>query len=579
MAANQTLRRATLRRAARRYGRAWALAALALLLAPPALAAGGEAGQATPWLRLLGRLHPVVVHFPIALVMAAGVFELAGAIRARARRAAALVREVVVGGRGAGAPPQAASPAAAALLALGAGGAALAAMCGWLNAEFEPQSRSAADILFWHRWIGVGVAGAAAIGAALGLAQLRFAARWPRVGYRLALAACIPVIGYGGHLGGMLVYGTDYYTGVFAQRGARPAASAPAAGMAAGPAAEVDFATRIRPIFENSCMHCHGEAKQRGNLRLDGEADDLAKLEVIVPGDPGESELYRRITLPADDDDVMPADDEPLAAEKIALIRAWIEQLPPREAAPTSAPASAPDGDEPELGDGGGTARAAPAASAPAGPARELTDSERAKIERALAALHDRGAAAWRVSIGAERVEVNLSVLATRCTDAELALLTGLEPVLERLDLSGTAITDAGLARLSGFSGLRRLNLSRTAISDAGANALAALPALEHLSVFGTQIGDDGLSALAKAPKLTRLFLGRTKVTPAAVGAIAADHPNLRIEGEAAASAPAAVARRPRCCVDAEAHGRSCDHECCVAAAARGEACPKCPAE
>src|SRR3546814_4500616 len=50
----------------------------------------------------------------------------------------------------------------------------------------------------------------------------------------------------------------------------------------------------------------------------------------IVPGDPENSELYRRITLPEDHDDFMPAEGKTgFKEDQVALIRWWIEQGAP----------------------------------------------------------------------------------------------------------------------------------------------------------------------------------------------------------------------------------------------------------
>src|SRR5436189_5606538 len=74
-------------------------------------------------------------------------------------------------------------------------------------------------------------------------------------------------------------------------------------------AADVDFAKQINSIFEKSCIECHGPEKQKGKLRLDSREAALKGGKdgvVIVPKDAAKSELYRRITLPKGDDDVMP---------------------------------------------------------------------------------------------------------------------------------------------------------------------------------------------------------------------------------------------------------------------------------
>src|SRR4029079_16322793 len=62
----------------------------------------------------------------------------------------------------------------------------------------------------------------------------------------------------------------------------------------------------------------------------------------IVAGDAAKSDLYHRITLPKDNDDVMPSKGDLLTKEQTDLIRAWINQganWPEGVVAKSSAPA------------------------------------------------------------------------------------------------------------------------------------------------------------------------------------------------------------------------------------------------
>ena len=91
----------------------------------------------------------------------------------------------------------------------------------------------------------------------------------------------------------------------------------------------VDFTKHIWPIIEASCMECHNAEKQKGELRLDTKAFILAGGEfgaVIEPGSPDDSTFYELITLDEDDPDFMPAKNEPLPTDQIALIKRWIEE-------------------------------------------------------------------------------------------------------------------------------------------------------------------------------------------------------------------------------------------------------------
>src|SRR6185295_4968209 len=77
----------------------------------------------------------------------------------------------------------------------------------------------------------------------------------------------------------------------------------------ARPQNKVDFVKDIQPILQKSCIECHGPEKPKGKLRLDSKEAALKGGKdgaVLVPGQADKSELYRRIILPAGDDDVMP---------------------------------------------------------------------------------------------------------------------------------------------------------------------------------------------------------------------------------------------------------------------------------
>ena len=110
-------------------------------------------------------------------------------------------------------------------------------------------------------------------------------------------------------------------------------ASAEAADLAAQlpPAAnrKMDFAADIQPILESKCFKCHGSEKQKGGYRLD-EAEAALKggdehAPNIHPGKSAESPLIQFVAG-LDPDTKMPPKGEPLTAEQIGLLRAWIDQ-------------------------------------------------------------------------------------------------------------------------------------------------------------------------------------------------------------------------------------------------------------
>ena len=90
----------------------------------------------------------------------------------------------------------------------------------------------------------------------------------------------------------------------------------------------VDFASEVRPLFEQRCHGCHGAAQQMGGLRLDRKGDALRGGDsgaVIVPGESARSKLVRAITG-VEGTPLMPMVGERLTPEQIGVLRAWIDQ-------------------------------------------------------------------------------------------------------------------------------------------------------------------------------------------------------------------------------------------------------------
>ena len=93
----------------------------------------------------------------------------------------------------------------------------------------------------------------------------------------------------------------------------------------------IDFVKDIKPILETSCLSCHREGNDKGDLRLDERQYAFEPGEygaAVVPFDLEKSSLYQTVILPADHDDLMPPANKggPLEQKQIDLLRDWIEQ-------------------------------------------------------------------------------------------------------------------------------------------------------------------------------------------------------------------------------------------------------------
>ncbi len=92
-------------------------------------------------------------------------------------------------------------------------------------------------------------------------------------------------------------------------------------------AAEIDFAHEVVPVLKQHCGKCHTGDQKKGGLSLNTRETTLFGGEsgkVVVSGKSAESELIKRLT--SDDPDVkMPPEGPRVPAEKIVLLKAWID--------------------------------------------------------------------------------------------------------------------------------------------------------------------------------------------------------------------------------------------------------------
>src|SRR5712691_3137807 len=134
---------------------------------------------------LIGRLHPMLVHFPIGLVLIAAAAEVVAMMTDRREWRTVAVANVRAGA------------------AFGIG----AAIAGWRLASSP--GIEATSSLEWHRWLGA-IAAVAVFGAALATAGARGRSPFALWVYRITLFWAAALVAVTGHLGGLLVWGADF---------------------------------------------------------------------------------------------------------------------------------------------------------------------------------------------------------------------------------------------------------------------------------------------------------------------------------------------------------------------------------
>jgi len=441
--------------------------------------------------RAVGRLHPLFVHFPIALGLVAAGCEW---WRTLSRRPGM-------------------SPLTPPLLWIAAVGAAGSTVSGWVNAAFE-RANDTSDELALHRWLATATA-VLFVGLAFwchGIAReamARGAAAAGRIEvFRWGVLAGAILMSVSGHIGGGLVHGSDYFFEVLTTPNETPEEAPKDAAAVKLTANEQFFVEKVRPIFESHCFECHGPKKQKGGLRMDSKAWLFNGSEdkwTVLPKRAGESLIVHRVELDRLEPDAMPPDGDGLSADEKALIRQWIDagaDYPDMTAAAA-------------VGSAGGTA-ASTAGAAPA--AEEIPQVVRAKAAAAAKALIARGVLVQPLAAESPLYDVNATRADPPIGDADAALFADLAPLVANLNLAKSALTDAGVAKLGSLARVERLRLDGTAVGDDGVRALGSLAKLESINLIGTKITGASAAWLSSQPALRRVYIWQTALdTPDSV--------------------------------------------------------------
>ena len=87
--------------------------------------------------------------------------------------------------------------------------------------------------------------------------------------------------------------------------------------------AQENLAQQVSAIFQQNCLNCHGPSGSfKEALLLDRTA--LVDTQVVIPGNPENSEFYKRLLGPTENGPQMPLNLPPLSSEAVETIARWI---------------------------------------------------------------------------------------------------------------------------------------------------------------------------------------------------------------------------------------------------------------
>jgi uncharacterized membrane protein len=474
--------------------------ALAVFLFVPAmllLALPGYKPVELPYLLLMiGRFHPVILHFPIVLIIVALLLE----ILRRFGVAGKIDRVITV------------------ILVTAAISTVVAIASGFLlYASGDYSGR----LLQQHLWIGVITGACILTTVSLYFLYHQSAKLYPI--YIIGLLVSNGAVAYTSHLGGSLTHGEDYLTEYV------PFIVANGDAQVAKPdSAMLIYEDMLLPVFEAKCISCHNDSRAKGEFSMTSYQKMLKGGESgaagIVPGEPDSSDIYRRLMLPEDDDDRMPPKGKtPLTVHEISLLKKWIAsgaKLNSHMLAMKQQPgaATAINNVLPEL-------------------KKYRRKQQVAKIKMTeLKHSLDTLAASLNVTIEPDTSadEDNMYVLSmkfppARFTGNQLVELTPYGNAFSKLSLVSSGIHDEALYHIAQMPNIKALYLQKTNLDGSGIIHLKNMQNLEVLNLSYTKVDDKSVLDLLQIPNLREVYLFQTKASPDVIKALQEYKPTLRI--------------------------------------------------
>ena len=423
-------------------------------------------------LPLLGRLHPLLVHLPIGIL----IFGIL------------LIFWQKKGSTGF-------NPVIRLAFLLGAISATLAGISGFFQYQFEG---FAWDSIQNHLIAGVIIA----IGSFYVFTQIKDGTIFTYK-IKLQVSALFLVLTVTGHLGGNISRGEDYLLEVL------PAEIQALAGYEAAPEKPLEIPEQgweelefygevVQPILNQNCKSCHNPRNLKGELNLTNLEEILKggeNGEVLKAGNPELSAIFAKMILPLDDEDHMPPKEKRQPSkEQIELIKTWIAA----GASKTST-----------LGQAGVEEKLLEPFfqkdEIPFYPLTELT----ALPADTLSKLRKEGFFAEIIIQGSSWLKVSC-INFPDFKDSDWALLRSVKGQIAYLDLSATQVTEGILDSIASLPNLTVLKLNQTGISGSQLGSLSTCKNLKLLYLNSTQLSLENLSGINKHPSLQKVFAFQT---------------------------------------------------------------------
>ena len=417
--------------------------------------------QLPGWLQVGGRLHPLVLHFPIVILVVVIIWEIFSVPSTDNQRIGDTL-----------------------LISL-AFSAVITSMAGlFLSREegYDP------DTLFVHKWGGVFL-------SVLSLLWYNF--RDP-IRNRVSLKYSISVAGLillfmTGHRGAVVTHGDNFLLAPITPDKKIPEVLIEDAMV---------YDHMVLPVLEAKCNSCHNERKAKGELVMESYAS------MIKGGKTGElwdttkaglGLMFDRIHLPQDQKKHMPPKGKPqLTEDEIAILYHWVKRGAPTDLKVTELPAE----DTLHM-----------IATNFFRPLEQQDYDFDPADEETVRKLRTDYRNVYPLALGSPALQVDFYT-ASQFEAEQLKELLPVKEQLVSLNLNRMPVKDEDLSIISKFTSLRKLNLANTTLEGKNLEELSKLKMLKTLILSGTAVRWEDLKKLGSLEELTSLYVWNAAITP-----------------------------------------------------------------
>ena len=446
-------------------------------------------------LLMVGRFHPVILHFPIVLIILAFILELLRKLKVL-KTADFVVTIILV------------TAAVSTIVAIASG------FLLYSSGDYS------GALMQQHLWIGVITGVCILLTVAFYFIYHSNAKLYPL--YAIGLLISNGAVAYTSHLGGSITHGENYLTEYL------PLINSKGDTIKIKPESEMlVYEDMIVPVFEAKCVGCHNDSRSKGEFSMTsfqhivkgGESGNPG----IVAGEADSSEMYKRLTLPEDDDDRMPPKGKtPLTQQETDLFKFWIQNGAAMNMR---------------------VADIRKDSNANIMVSHILPELKRYRRKQLIARMKneelqrslDTVARQLNISIKIDTsADDNYYMVAmkfppARLTNEQFRELAPFAEVFSKMSLVSSGLEDDGLYHIGQMINLKELYLQKTNLNGSGLIYLKNLEQLEVLNLSYTKIDDKAVLELLNIPNLREVYLFQTKASPDVIRALQEYKPTLRI--------------------------------------------------